>query len=101
MAVIISLLCPWNLYGKYPSFLKMRYNCNITEANPKWPPLSSELYIPLAAIEMEGVSPEDADEFTKFKLNNSPEQIQEKKRPIIFDDLLKNQHNILMASSLF
>ena len=24
--------------------------------NPKWPPLSSELYIPLAAVEMEGVS---------------------------------------------
>ena len=37
--------------------------------NPKWPPLSSELYIPLAAIEMEPESPKDANEFPKFIQN--------------------------------
>ena len=91
IAAIIILLFPWNLYRNYPSFLKMHY---MSITNPKWPPLSSELYIPLAAVEMEGVSPKDADEFTQFSLYYSPEQILKKKRQIIFDDLLKpTQHS--------
>ena len=56
----------------------MNYNSSLN-TNPKWPPLPSEVYIPLAAIEMEGVLPKDADEFTKFTLNYSPEQILKKK----------------------
>ena len=86
MGVIISLFFPWNLYGKYPSYLKMKHKSIINEY-----PLSSELYIPLTAVEMEDVSPEDANEFSK---HYSPEEILKIKRQIIFDDLLKpTQHS--------
>ena len=94
MAVIFSLCIPWNLYGKYPSFLKMRHR-SITKTD--WPPISSKLYIPLTAIETEDVSPKDTDEFSE---DYSPEQILKQKRQIILDDFLKPR-NILIASGLF
>ena len=87
MGVIVSLLFPWNLYGKYPSFLKMRH-MSITK--PKWPPLSSKLYIPLTAVVVEDVSPEANDEFSE---DYSPEQILKIKRQIIFDDFLKPRNH--------
>ena len=48
-------------------------------------PHSSKLYIPLTAVEIENVSP---DEFSE-RFSASPEQILKMKRQIIFDDFLK------------
>ena len=42
------------LNSDYSNFLKIKYNSSLN-TNPKWPSLSSEVYIPLAAIEMKGV----------------------------------------------
>ena len=86
LAIFTGLLNP---YSNYVRFLKEECK-SIT--NPKWPPLSSEIYIPLAAVEMGGTSLAEADELTKFLLYSSPEQILERKAEIKFDDLLK-QHS--------
>ena len=86
IAIFTGLLNP---YSNYARFLKEECK-SIT--NPKWPPLSSEIYIPLAAVEMGGTSLAEADELTKFLLYSSPEQILERKAEIKFDDLLK-QHS--------
>ena len=86
IAIFTGLLNP---YSNYVRFLKEECK-SIT--NPKWPPLSSEIYIPLAAVEMGGTSLAEADELTKFLLYSSPEQILERKAEMKFDDLLK-QHS--------
>ena len=77
--------------SNYANFLKTKYK---STSNPKWPPLSSEFYIPLTAIEMEDVLSKDAKVFFNLVQHYSPEEILQSKTPIIFDDLLKpTQHS--------
>ena len=78
--------------SEYSNFLRTKkYNSSLN-TKTKWPPMSSKFYIPLAAVEMKGVSPQDAYKFLKLHHYN-PEQIQRSKKKIVFDDLLKpTQH---------
>ena len=77
--------------SNYANFLRTKYKSN---SNPKWSPLSSEFYIPLAAVEVEDILSKDAKVFLNVIQHYSPEEILQSKTPIIFDDLLKpTQHS--------
>ena len=65
----------------YSNFLRTtKYNSSVN-TKKKWPPMSSKLYIPLDAVEMEGVSPQDAYKFLKLQHYNR-EQIQRSKKKL-------------------
>ena len=76
--------------SNYSNFLRTKYKSN---SNPKWSPLLSEFYIPLAAVEVEDMLSKDAKVFFNTIKHYSPEEILQSKTPIILDDFLKpTQH---------
>ena len=77
--------------SNYANFLRTKYK---SISNPKWSPLSSEFYIPLAAVEVEDTFFKDAKVFLNIIQHYSPEEILQSKTPIILDDFLKpTQHS--------
>ena len=77
--------------SNYTNFLRNKYK---SSSNPKWPPLSSEVYVPLAAVEIEDVLSKDAKVFLNVIQHYSPEEILQSKTQITFDDILKpTQHS--------
>ena len=67
---------------KYSQHLKCMYNRNRFVPGNKWPPSPSTRYINLACIDKKTVNRREADEFTKFTIQGSIDDICHKKTPV-------------------
>ena len=67
---------------KYVKYLKALYTSSNLPPDNKWPPTPSKHFINLACIDKQGITRNEADEFTRYSIQGTIDDICHKKTPI-------------------
>ena len=77
----------------YAEYLRDVFARSKFPAYSKWPPSPSKKFINLAIISKEGITKEEADEYTRATLHGNIDQIVKKKGHIDFSEMLQVEHD--------
>ena len=74
---------------QYAKYLRAYYRRGKLPIHSKWPPTASKKYIHLAVVKKEGISKQQADEFTRATLHGNIEDIVRRKESLDFSGIGK------------